>query len=95
MADSEWFQRPETNGYQHNQIPIHPWSSHCVLPLGTLSFKWWPFLFTPAAFICCWSCTLSLLWDLGLAKMKEWGPNWPPWEEKAKSVNGCFPKTSV
>ncbi len=62
----------ETNGYQQNEIPIHPWSSHCVLPLGTLSFNGGPF-FTPAAFTCCWSSTLSPL-GFGSCLMKEWGP---------------------
>jgi hypothetical protein len=71
-----FFHEPKPMGI--NKIKYPSILGHLIVfcPLALLSFKGGPF-FTPAAFTCCWSSTLSLLWGFGSCLMKEWAQNSP------------------
>ncbi len=95
MAESEWFKEPKPMGINKTKYPSISGHLNVVCPLAP-SLSRVALFSTLAAFTCCWSCTLSLLWGFGSCLMKEWGPNSPHWEEKANnSVNGCFKNFSL
>jgi hypothetical protein len=48
-------------------------------------------IFTPAAFICCWSRTLSLLWGIWVLLSERMGPKFTTLRRKSQQqCNGCF-----